>query len=109
MTQTENGPSPTSPSASKAPRLSIELDWVFDLAEEDDEAADRAKLDEDLAVTVAQFHLESAEVVDFHGPAGGWPLVRFTGHRDTVIELVRDYVEGDPVLVAEMMKLAVEL
>lgn len=42
----------------------------------------------------AQYGL-TAEVLDPSGPAGGWPVVRFTGRLSAVVAILEDYFGDD--------------
>lgn len=37
----------------------------------------------------------TAKIVDFSGPAGGWPVVHFSGTAEAVLVLLWRYYEGD--------------
>lgn len=74
-----------------ATNIAIELDIA------DDEHPDTGP--ERWALEAAERHGVTAELIDPHGPGGGWPVWRFTGLEAALRALFEDYA-GGPDLVA---------
>lgn len=52
--------------------------------------------DEDLSATKARWPKVTFDVINAHGPGGGWPVVKVSGSREDVREyLITDYTAGD--------------
>jgi hypothetical protein len=65
--------------------VQIELDVVFN---------DDVETPEQAAVNLAESVYESGitiELVNDHGPGGGWPVYRFTGSLGSIVEMVHGY------------------
>lgn len=63
-----------------------------------DLAHDEPTVEQAITMTIADLEFGAdiaGEVLEEHGPGGGWPLVRFTGSRDAIRELIVDYTCGD--------------
>jgi hypothetical protein len=68
----------------------VDLDWCTDHDPADAEAAVNAMIDEHGTRTAWARGLHVA-TIDPHGPAGGWPVLRFTGGIHEVRALVKAY------------------
>lgn len=64
----------------------VDLDLVLH-----EDAVGNEERPEDAAALLAQMLLVEYKVLIEHGPAGGWPVVRFTGSRADLENLVKRY------------------
>ncbi len=69
----------TSPEERRQLMSSIELDFMYETDPQSEATAFAARFD------------AQAEVITEHGPAGGWPVVRFTGTTEAIKRLESTY------------------